>query len=114
MRARSPATAGLRWPAPASLYRLAGFSTGGMPGTVWIDDAAAASGAATRPVRAVPASRARRGRRRAAGEGGAWNASGALSPSRVAADRLDRARHDRLDAELAQRRAGAARVAAVD
>src|SRR6185312_15015047 len=50
----------------------------------------------------------------AAGEGGAWNASGALSPSRVAADRLDRARHDRVDAELAQRRAGAARVAAVD
>src|SRR6185312_9413929 len=114
MRARSPATAGLMWPAPASLYRLAGFTTGGMPGTVWMADAAvAASGAMQRP-----ASRAMRGKRlRGVMIGfavGMGKASAALSPGRVAADRRDRARHDRIDAELAQRGAGTARIAAVD
>src|SRR5215510_554002 len=116
MRGSAPATAGLSLSAVVSLYRLAGFGTGGIPGTVVTGACAAAPNGQQASFRARARPKARRRRR-------PINCCGTdpslvsvrlntlLAPRDGLPNRRHGLRHDRVHAELPQFGARAARIA---
>src|SRR5215470_840626 len=116
MRGSAPATPGLSLSAAVSLYRLAGFGTGGIPGTVVTGACAAAPTGQQASFSARARPRARRGRR-------PINCCGTdlslvsvrltrlLAPRDGLPDGRHGLRYDRVHAELPELGARAARIA---
>src|SRR5215831_3621025 len=118
MRGSAPATAGLSLSAVVSLYRLAGFGTGGIPGTVVTGACAPAPTGqqASFRARATPRAKLRRRPINCCGTDPSLvsvrlNARQLLAPRDGLPDGRYGLRHDRIHAELPQLGACAARIA---